>query len=256
MKLEEFVGALAEHTHPENAASWDPVGLSLGDPRTDVGSVAVCHEVTEAVVEALERKPVDLLVTYHPLLFSPTRRLVGGRSAEARAFRLVRLGVALLVTHTDFDAAPGGASDALADAFGLKHIESFGGDPDQGVPDIGRVGDFEATLAVLDARVSDAFGHTGLRITGDRTQYVDRVAVVPGAGSDFVEAAAEVADALVTGDVGHHLTARANDLGLAIVDPGHIATERPGMEGLVRLVRKVAEVDVVDLTRLLPQTWG
>ncbi len=256
MTLEEMVNRLAEQTHPENAAPWDPVGLSLGDPSSDVTSVAVCHEVTESVLAALERKRVDLLVTYHPLLFSPTHRLVAGRSPEARAFRLVRLNTALLVTHTDFDAMPGGAADALAHAFGLRHVERFGRDVEEGTPAIGRVGDFDATLAVLDARVSDAFGHTGLRITGDRTRRVGRVAVVPGAGSEFIDAAAEVADALVTGDVSHHTAARAADLGLAVVDPGHVATERPGIKALVALVAKVSDAAVTDLTSLIPQTWG
>ena len=74
------VAALAERTRPEYAADWDPVGLQLGDPGSQADTFAVCHEVTEAVVAALETSPVDLLVTYHPLLFEPVNRIVGGRS--------------------------------------------------------------------------------------------------------------------------------------------------------------------------------
>lgn len=256
MTLQEFVERLAAHTRPEQAASWDPVGLALGDPERTIGSIAVCHEVTEAVLARLEKRPVDLLVTYHPLLFTPTHRLVAGRSPGARAFRLLKMDTALLVTHTDFDAAPGGAADALASFFDLRGIESFGGDPEAGEPAIGRVGEFDATLAVLDARVSDAFGYTGLRVSGDPDAHIDRLAVVPGSGSDFIDAAAEVADALITGDVPHHRAVRAADLGLAIVDPGHVATERPGMKALVALVEQVAEDEVIDLTQAVPQTWG
>lgn len=252
----DIAAALAERTRPAKAAAWDPVGLQIGDPGGAVNSIAVCHEVTEAVVESIEGTPVDLLITYHPLLFAPTNRLLAGRSAEARAFRLIRAGVSLLVTHTDFDAAPGGAADALARFLGLRNVVPFGGDVDQGIPDIGRVGEFEASLATLDALVSDAFGHDGLRISGDRDGHLGRVAVVPGSGADFIVPAAEIADALVTGDVPHHRAVRAVDLGLAIVDPGHIATERPGMEALVAMVREVTAIDVVDLTHLDPQTWG
>jgi putative NIF3 family GTP cyclohydrolase 1 type 2 len=43
---------------------------------------------------------------------------------------------------------------------------------------------------------------------------------------------------------------------LAVVDPGHTATERPGMERLVALVRDVVGVEVADLTVLDPQTWS
>ncbi len=64
---------------------------------------------------------------------------------------------------------------------------------------------------------------------------VGRVAVVPGSGSSFIGAAAAAgADVLVTGDVGHHRMVEAGDRGLAIIDPGHLATERPGMREVVR----------------------
>lgn len=237
------------------AASWDPVGLQLGDPKSEVGTVAVCHEVTEEVVARLENQPVDLLVTYHPLLFSPTNRLVSGRSAESRAFRLIRAGVSVLVTHTDFDAMEGGTADALAKTYQLRNIVPFGADEETGVPAIGRVGEFEGSLDVLDAMTSDAFGSNGLRVSGDRDTGLGRVAVVPGSGSEFIDEAAEVADALVTGDVSHHRAVRAADLGLAIVDPGHIATERPGMRALVSLIGKIAG-DVRDLTGIDPTTWS
>lgn len=252
----DLVSAVSARTKPENAAAWDPVGLQLGDPEAPLASVAVCHEVTEAVVAVLEEHPVDLLVAYHPLLFEPTNRLIGGRSAGARAYRLVRAGVALVVTHTDFDAMPRGTADSLAERLGLRSVEPFGGHSEAGLPDIGRVGEFGATLATLDARVSDAFGHVGLRVTGDRDCHLDRVAVVPGSGSIFIEAAAEVAQALVTGDVSHHRAVLATDLGLAVVDPGHTATERPGMEALVGLVTEITEAEVVDLTGLDPRTWS
>jgi dinuclear metal center YbgI/SA1388 family protein len=212
--------------------------------------------VTEDVVSAVEKEPVDLLVTYHPLLFEPVNRVLAGRSPSARAFRLLRAGVNLVVTHTDFDAAPGGTADALASTLQLREAIPFGADEDEGLPAIGRVGHFEATLDVLDARVSDVFGSNGLRVSGDREHRLDMVAVVPGSGSDLIEEAAGLADALVTGDVPHHRVVRALDLGLVIVDPGHIATERPGMLALVSMVADVTGGRVVDLTHIDPETWG
>ena len=252
----DVVDAVGRRTRPEKAAAWDPVGLQLGDREAPVSRVAVCHEVTEDVVGALEASPVDLLVAYHPLLFAPVNRVLAGRSAEARAYRLIRLGVNLLVAHTDFDAAPGGAADALAASLGLSDVEPFGGDPDEGFADIGRVGGFAAPLADLEAQVSGLFGGAGLRVSGDRAARIDSVAVVPGSGASLIEAAAGVAQALVTGDAPHHRMVRARDLGLAVVDPGHTQTERPGIAALLRLVTECCDVEVVDLTGLDPSAWG
>lgn len=254
--VNDIAFALAERTSPEETPDWDPAGLQLGDPDAPVSTVGVCHEVTEEVVARMEESPVDLLVSYHPLLFAPTTRLLGGRSAGGRSYRLIRAGVDLLITHTDFDSAPGGTADALAAFFDLRDVRPFGEDAMSGLPAIGRVGEFQGTLGTIDAMLSNEFGSTGLRVSGDRARDVTAVAVVPGSGSSLIDEAAEVADALVTGDVSHHRTVAAADLGLAIVDPGHIVTERPGMKALVKMVREVADVEVVDLTDIDPRTWG
>lgn len=256
IKLSDLLAHLAERTRPELAASGDPVGLQLGDPTDRVGRVGVCHEVTEDVVSAAIASPVDLLITYHPLLFTPTNRIIGGRSPEARAYRLIQASVALLVVHTDFDAAPGGTADALAGIFNLRDLEPFGEDEDAGIPAIGRIGEFGQSLDVLEAITTDAFGIAGLRVSGDRDQILNKVAVVPGSGADFIDIAAGHADAIVTGDVSHHRVVHALDRGLAVVDPGHTATERPGMAALVALAATIPEVEVVDFTDIDPETWG
>lgn len=254
--VRQITDSIASQTNPEATPDWDPVGLQLGDPDADVTSIAVCHEVNDYVIDRIEAAPVDLLVTYHPLLFTPTTQITAGRSPAARSYRLIRMGVSLVVTHTDFDASPGGTADALAEFFDLRGIAPFGNDPESGLPAIGRYGEFDGTLAAVDAMVADEFGHVGVRISGDRHQEITTLAVVPGSGSSFIPAAAEVADVLVTGDVSHHSAVAARDLGLAVVDPGHVATERPGMSRLVALVRAASDLDVVDLTGIDPQTWG
>jgi dinuclear metal center YbgI/SA1388 family protein len=216
----------------------------------------VCHEVTESVVSRLEASQVDLLVSYHPLLFTPTTRVLAGRSAGARSYRLMRAGVSLLVTHTDFDATKGGMADSLAGFFRLRDITAFGEDPENGVPAIGRFGGFEGSLGTVDAMLVDQFGPAGLRVSGDRDLVVESLAVVPGSGAGLIEEAVKVgAQALVTGDVSHHRSVAALDLGLAVVDPGHTTTERPGMVALVKLVSEVAGVAVKDLTSIDPRTW-
>ena len=122
----EVATRLADMFNLGKAAGWDPVGLQLGDPGAPVSRVAVCYEITPGVTARLEESPVDLVVSYHPLLFRPARSLVAGSGAAGRAFRLIRAGIALVVTHTAFDVAPGGTADRLAQALGLGDITGFG----------------------------------------------------------------------------------------------------------------------------------
>ena len=81
------------------AGGWDPVGLQLGDPAGAATSIGVCHEVTARVVEEALEAQLDLLITYHPLLFRPTTSLTAGPGPAGRAFRLISGGIALAVVH-------------------------------------------------------------------------------------------------------------------------------------------------------------
>lgn len=323
-----------------------------------VHRVAVCHEVTPAVVAAVVADPVDLLVAYHPLLFRPTTRLVAGESAAGRAYALIRAGTALAVVHTAFDVAPGGAADALAATLGLQDVVGFGplwgpdtvkivvfvptahadalvatmaaagagtigrysacsfraegvgtfrpeagatpavgmigalsyesetrvemAAPEGAVPSVvaamaaahpyeepaydvvamranagfvGRVGSLgdEVTLRELAQRVEDRIGGI-VRVAGSLTTSLKRAAVVPGSGADFIATAAGSADVVVTGDVSHHQARGALERGLSVIDPGHVATERPGVATLYAAVAHMA-IEVVDLSHLDPSPW-
>jgi len=126
MTIGDVIDAIGRAAPWAKAAAWDPVGLQLGDAERPALRVAVCHEVTETVVASVEADSVDLLVSYHPLLFHPVNRLVAGRSPAGRAYRLLAAGAGLAVAHTNFDVAPGGAADALATALGVEDAVGFG----------------------------------------------------------------------------------------------------------------------------------
>jgi dinuclear metal center YbgI/SA1388 family protein len=119
-----LVGDVIRSLTFDKAASWDPVGLQLGDLEAEANAVAVCHEVTEQVMA--DTAPVDLLITYHPLLFGKVNKLVAGPGAAGRAYRLIRNEVSLAVVHTAWDVAPGGTADALAAELGLSDVRGFG----------------------------------------------------------------------------------------------------------------------------------
>lgn len=242
------------------AADWDPVGIQVGDPARLAEVVGVCHEVNEPVIDAAVDASVTVLVAYHPVLFAATTAFVAGRTPPGRALRLAEGGITLVVTHTAFDVAAGGTADALAAALGLDRLEPLGilDETDPARPAIGRLGTLPPRpLAEFADQVAGRLGCPATRVAGERTASVSRVAVVPGSGADFAgEAAAAGADVLVTGDVKHHAAVAARDAGLAVVDAGHIPTERPGLAALVRSVSDTLGRPVVDLTNLDVDPWS
>ena len=114
--------ALDEHFPFAHRADRDNVGILLGDPGAPVRSVLVALDATPAVLSAVRRRPTDLLVTHHPVVFRPLPSIRPDRPEAAAAYALLRTGVAAISAHTNADVAPRGVSHVMARRMGLRGI--------------------------------------------------------------------------------------------------------------------------------------
>jgi len=243
LRVGEILAAVDRRAPFASAAEWDAVGLQIGDPEREVSAVAVAHELTGRILEGILSSGAELVVTYHPLLFRPLSSVPAVPGAEGRVFALAERGVAVISAHTNWDAAPGGASDSLAAALDIRDSEGFASSMTGAGDEIwfGRCGSFGGSVGDLADLVQVRLGARP-RLSGPLDRVVRRVAVLPGSGGSQVEEAASAgADAYVTGDVSHHEARRAADSGMVMVDPGHAPTERPGVRALYDLVAGIVD---------------
>jgi putative NIF3 family GTP cyclohydrolase 1 type 2 len=92
-------------------------------------------------------------------------------------------------------------------------------------------------LADFAQSVKAAVDGGPVQLIGDLDRPVKRVAVACGAGAELLADAARAgADAFVTGEARFHDLLAARAQGLALVLPGHYATERFGMEALAEWI--------------------
>jgi hypothetical protein len=124
-------------------------------------------------------------------------------------------------------------------------VYPLNGEPrDAGVGRVGRLERAEALHAFAD-RVCKALGASSVGVVGQRDRRIERVAIVCGAGDDLIPDAARHADVLITGEARYHSALQAESLGLALILPGHHATERPGVEMLAaKLAEAFSDCDV------------
>ena len=213
--VQELYEELARIAPPALAADWDNPGL-LVDAGTAVQGVLVTLDITHDTVAEARRTGCQLIVSHHPVIFSPLKRL------EERdvAFALVQSGVSAICMHTNLDAAAGGVNEVLAGLFGIGDAVPFAGG-------CGRVGTVApTTVPALAARCRTVLGaHVKY---ADAGRPVQRLAVISGAGGSlFADALAVGADCLLTGEAGHHAALDARRLGLGLIAAGHFATEQP-----------------------------
>jgi dinuclear metal center YbgI/SA1388 family protein len=112
-----------EHFAPRDlAADWDNVGLLLGDRAATVERVMTCLTVSpESADEAIE-SGANLIVTHHPVLFRPVKRLTTDNAEGRMLLGLLRAGVAVYSPHTAFDNTAGGINELLARRLELVEV--------------------------------------------------------------------------------------------------------------------------------------
>jgi dinuclear metal center YbgI/SA1388 family protein len=112
----------------------------------------------------------------------------------------------------------------------------------------GRLGHLAApiTLDSLARQVKEKLSASFVHTVGDGERSVKSVAIVCGAGGGYVADAARVqADVLLTGEARYHDYLAAQAQGVALILPGHYATERPGVEDLAhRLARQFPNLEI------------
>ncbi len=106
---------------------------------------------------------------------------------------------------------------------------------------LGRIGELPAALPLekFAVAVKERLGASAARYVGEAAKPVRRVALCGGSGASLLrEAARQGADVLVTGDVKYHEAREAEELGLAVIDAGHFATERLMIHGLKEILER------------------
>ncbi|HZW35983.1 MAG TPA: Nif3-like dinuclear metal center hexameric protein [Candidatus Deferrimicrobiaceae bacterium] len=103
-------------------ADWDNVGILAGDPAAPVRSILIALDATPGAIGSCRKLRADLLLTHHPVIFSPLKSVRPDQGDSVAAYSLLRMGVAVISAHTNADAAPRGVSWAVARRIGLREI--------------------------------------------------------------------------------------------------------------------------------------
>ena len=228
---------------------WDNVGLLCGGRNRPVTKVLVALDPFEGVCREASQWGAELIVTHHPLIFSPLKAVTDETAIGRSVQLLCAKGISAINAHTNLDCAPGGVNDCLAETLGLSDIQVIA---PTGVDELGRPwgllrqGFVETqTLPQFLSTVKSVLHCDGLRYV-DGGRPVHRVAVGGGAcASELQDAVNAGCDTFVTADVKYNQFWDARDLGMNLIDAGHFATETPVVSLLAsKIAAQFPEVSV------------
>ena len=249
MKCREIIGII-EETYPKTAAlSFDNVGLQAGRSEKEVERIYLALDATEAVIRGAIAFHADMLITHHPLIFSPLKAVTDEDFVSRRILELIQNDISYYAMHTNYDVL--GMADLAGRILGLRDARVLDvtaeiGGREEG---IGRVGGLEKSMPLREccSYIKDRLSLEHVKVFGDPDREVRRLAVSPGSGKSAVAPAiAKEADVLVTGDIGHHDGLDAWEQGLAVIDAGHYGTEYIFMEDMKHfLENRIAGVEIM-----------
>ncbi|MBR5101752.1 MAG: Nif3-like dinuclear metal center hexameric protein [Muribaculaceae bacterium] len=208
---------------------FDNSGIQVGDPDATVKGVLLCTDVREDIVdEAIERGD-NLIISHHPLIFHPLKRIAGGSYIERIVAKAIKNDITIYAAHTNMDSARGGVNFKIAQKIGLANIKVL--DPQSGCdPDsptgLGVVGDIAPIQAhkLLD-NVKAIFGTPTIRYSGNLDTIVTTVALCGGAGTFLINKAIEAgAQIYISADFKYH-EFMGNETRIILADIGHYESE-------------------------------
>jgi dinuclear metal center YbgI/SA1388 family protein len=107
------------------AEEWDNVGLLVGRGEAPVSSALLTIDLTPAVLDEAIRQACEAVISYHPPIFKPIKRIVNTTPAERVVIRLLERGIAVISPHTALDAAPNGLNDWIAAGIGTGDVRAL-----------------------------------------------------------------------------------------------------------------------------------
>lgn len=223
----------------QGAEAWDRSGLLIGDQARIIHKVLLTVDITSPVIDEAITGGFDLVISHHPVLLREVDSIIESSSKQALLTKAASHNVALYAAHTNADITENGVSASLANLLGIQNqrpliavTETTGH---------GRIGVLAEPVSLLEfARtVATKLAPTagGLRVAGEHSQLLSKVALCGGAGDSFIgDAYSQGADVYVTSDLRHHPVQEALELAtaegraFALIDISHWAAELVWLE--------------------------
>jgi dinuclear metal center YbgI/SA1388 family protein len=123
MKIKEIISVLEEMAPLAYAEDFDNVGLLVGNQDSEATGVLVCHDALESVIDEAIAKNCNLIVCFHPILFSGLIKITGKNYVERSIIKAIKNDIAIYAVHTALDNHQEGVNKIFCDALGLTRTK-------------------------------------------------------------------------------------------------------------------------------------
>lgn len=229
--LLEILDEIAPFELQVTEGSGDNCGLVVGRRTAEARKVMVSLDITAKAVETARKEYIDLIITHHPPIWNPLRRLNNELLIE-----LLENGISVISLHSNYDSAR--LNDILAARLGIMRTEGILSCQTPGGAEsyLGRIGMLDEYMTGGDMiqRVKEELGIESVRIIGDIKERIESAAVCQGSSSGYENDIIELEpDVFVTGEVKYNAAVDMSNAGCFVIEAGHYETEKLFINDLI-----------------------
>merc|ERR1711860_58119 len=159
--LRQVISKLEALGSPKLAGSWDNVGLLVEPSCSEkaIKKVMITNDLSNAVCEEAVREKVDLVLSYHPLIFAGMKRLTQSGWKDRIVIKCIENGIAVYSPHTVYDTITDGIADWLLKDLGAGQIKPVTQGLSLGYPD-----SLSHRVEIRSTEILDLTGVSGIRL--------------------------------------------------------------------------------------------
>ncbi len=122
MVIKDLIKHIENWAPPGIAWEKDNVGLQVGAAQNQLKNILLCLEVNSRVVDDAIKKRCNLIISHHPLIFTPLKSITSQDSKSELIKQLIKNDISLYSAHTNLDFTKDGVSFQLAKKLKLQNI--------------------------------------------------------------------------------------------------------------------------------------
>tara|TARA_Y100000389_G_C17437036_1_gene506166 strand:- start:895 stop:1992 length:1098 start_codon:yes stop_codon:yes gene_type:complete len=148
--IKNIINLLDKWAPPAYSEDFDNVGLLVGDSSNKCKGILVCLDCIESVVDEAINEKCNLIVCFHPIVFSGLKKITGKNYVERVVLKAIRNNIAIFALHTRLDNHPEGVNKVLIDKIGVVNSKVLIPKP-SGIKKLSTYIPLEDSEAVLEA---------------------------------------------------------------------------------------------------------
>lgn len=119
MIVQDAINYLEELAPLNYAEDFDNVGLLVGDNNTKLTGILVTLDTLETVVDEAIENNCNLIVSFHPIIFSGLKKITGKTYVERVILKAIKHDIAIYAMHTALDNSNLGVNHMICEKLNL-----------------------------------------------------------------------------------------------------------------------------------------